>query len=285
MIRSRRRTERTVGRQVVLGARDEALLRALARFRVARSADLGRLFFAGRSRERASQRLRRLFDARWLDLRVARLAESNIYSLGPRGRQWAKEHGLDVGRVPVGGLDHHLAIVECWSRIAASIAPVSGLRLVRFRPDWEIRSELGAGWLVIPDALIELGSVSGEERFRLALEVDLGSEFTRVLQSKLEGYEQLRLASRELLGWPDFALVVVTAAGGEQRHLHLVQLVRREGRVADMVLRLSEWPAALIARIAPTALPTACSNGGNREGAQGASGTTASPPEGAGYSG
>jgi hypothetical protein len=262
MSERRRRDQRRPGVRVVLEPRDGALMRALARFRAARSADLARLFFAGKSRERGSQRLRQLFDAQFLDLRMGRLSEANIYSLGPRGRQWAEERDIRVGRVPAGGLDHHLATVKCWSGLAAALGASSDLRLLRFQPDWEVRADLGSSLPVIPDALIEV-AVGAEERIRVALEVDLGTEFLKVFREKITRYVELRATSPELLSWPDFTLVVVALAGGEQRHRNLAETVTVGWPGRSLVLREPEWPVSLIARFAREALPTTSSSSRN----------------------
>jgi hypothetical protein len=60
------RHRRRRGVAVVLTERDEEVLNALARFRLARTSDLMAYAFAGVRRDTAAVRLRRLFDARYL---------------------------------------------------------------------------------------------------------------------------------------------------------------------------------------------------------------------------
>lgn len=280
----RPRDMRNPGIRVVLGTRDEALLRALGRFRAARSTDLTRLFFAGTSRERGSQRLRRLFDGQFLDLRVGRLSEENVYSLGPRGRRWAEEHGIPAGRIPAGGLEHHLAIVGCWSRLAAALAASSDLRLLRFQADWEVRREFGPSLPVIPDALIKV-AVGKAGQLRLALEVDLGTESLKAIREKLAGYAELRAAAAELLDWPDFMLVVVASAGCERRHQNLAETARAEWPGRSLLLRESEWPSGFLAGVTSEALPTASSSSRKRVAGPGLEAATTSVLEEEGHSG
>jgi hypothetical protein len=79
---------RRTGTKVVLTERDQALLCAVGRFRLVTSADLAVLFFPGRHRDVCADRLRRLFDAGFLEVRAAERAVQNQYSLGPAGRKW-----------------------------------------------------------------------------------------------------------------------------------------------------------------------------------------------------
>src|SRR5207244_3747196 len=69
------RDRRRAGVRVVLGQRDEAMLRALARFRIARTDDLTSLFFRDVRRDTAAARLRRLHDAGLLEARSGGLNE------------------------------------------------------------------------------------------------------------------------------------------------------------------------------------------------------------------
>jgi hypothetical protein len=218
--------------QVVLTKRDEAILTAVSRFRLCRSSDLARLYFSATSKERAAQRLRGLFDGGLLDVRVEALAEENLYSLGQRGRAFARERGLAVGRVPSGRVKHHLSIVRAWTLLAASVSPEQGIRLRRVRPDWEAR-EAGAG-IVVPDLLVEL-AIAGR-RLTAAIEVDRATERARAWQDKLARYSAVH-ADR------DVALIVV-AAGSTAATIEAVAKRAWRGRV--LVVLEASWPEAFI---------------------------------------
>jgi len=237
---------------VQLTPRDNALVRAVARFRAVRSKDLARLFFCDVSRERASQRLRRLFDAGYLSVRFGRLSEPNVYGLGDAGRHWAHDQGLDPAPMPNGDLSHHLALVSLWSRLAARLSRDAHVRLTSFRPDWEVRRSLGQVLPVIPDALVELSAVGREPRVRrFALEVDLGSERERIWEQKLLGYAALHTDSPALLGWENFGLAVVLIGAGDRRRRTVAELVGSLWPADHLVLSPEEWPDRLIALTLP----------------------------------
>lgn len=241
----------------MLTPRDHSLLRALNRFRIARSSDLRRLLFADRSPARAAERLRQLFCAGYLEVRVDRLSEENIYALGPAGKRWIESVGAAVRRLPAGGIAHHLSIVSAWTQLASVLRADEQLLMRRFRPDWEIRElqrELRLS--VVPDALVELES--GQRMVRLALEVDLATERHAVLRRKFEAYGQLRWQARECWGWTDLRLAVLVWSGGPRRVASLQRLLGRiAGTDAALVPRES-WPAAIhsLASAPPLTAPT-----------------------------
>ncbi len=200
--------------------RDVQLLRALARFRLARSRDLVSVAFAGVRRDTALKRLRRLFDAQYLTVRVGDLASDNIYSLGPQARAWIAAHGGEAREAPKAPAEHHLAVVGSWVGIAR-VAHEEGLHLSLLRPEWELREHASAERLdIVPDALVELvvplsGGATMSVRF--ALEVDCGTEGLMVLRSKVERYRDLLVREDGLFGWREFGLAVVIVGGGGAR--------------------------------------------------------------------
>src|SRR5688500_10536871 len=133
------RDGRRAGVRAVLGPRDEALVRALARLRLARTADLLRLFFPGVRPDTAARRLRRLHDAGFLGVRSCGLNEQNIYQLGPHGADWVEARGVAAGKPPVPPATHHLSTVRLWTQLAVALKKDTRLRLSRFEPDWELR--------------------------------------------------------------------------------------------------------------------------------------------------
>lgn len=240
---TRRRTPRDQrhSSRAVLTSRDEALLRALNRFRVARTSDLRRLLFADRSAGRAAERLRQLFRGGYLQVRLGRLSDENMYSLGPAGKKWLESAGVDVGRLPSGSLAHHLAIVSAWTRLATCLQAHGPVRLKRFRPDWEIRQlQQGLTLPVVPDALVEL-EVSGRV-LRIALEIDLATERHVALRKKFETYRHLRWRVREEWGWPDLRLVVLVWAGGSRREASMRRLLEQSGLSDAVIASEPAWP-------------------------------------------
>jgi hypothetical protein len=224
------RTKRQPGVRVELSARDEALLRAIARFRLVRTADLAALFFPGRHADVCAERLRRLFDAGYLEVHVTERAAPNLYSLGPAGRKWLVDQGGAWLPAPRGGWDHHLGVVQVWAMLAAVLHGRSGLGLTRFVPEWEIRSKSPYQATVVPDALVEVGRIGGECRgpVRIALEVDLGTESLPVLRKKLRAYRELKATRDGVLGWESFGLVLAVLGRGVARVGTLRQLVAEE---------------------------------------------------------
>jgi hypothetical protein len=192
---------------VQLTERDESVLHALARFRLAHTSDLVGYAFAEVRPDTAATRLRRLFDAQFLAVLPPRQGVENVYRLGPAGRQHLAEHGVEAGRVPRGGLDHHLAVVQTW----VAVAGLDGLELERCLPDWEIRERFSPAELhVIPD-LFGLVRV-GRDLHAVAVEVDCGTESFAVLGRKLEAYRSLWGQPPGLFGWEWFGIAVACYA-------------------------------------------------------------------------
>jgi hypothetical protein len=170
----------------------------------------------------ASVRIRRLFDAGYLDVRCGDRTQENIYTLGSLGQRWIEANGMQVGRVPRGAATHHLAIVRAWSALAEAVQRRPGASLELARPDWELREEFGeAGLVVVPDLFAELGAANGTgpRTVALAVEVDLGTETLRVLDQKLLAYDTLAGSQHGLFGHRDFGLAVVLANPGREAAL------------------------------------------------------------------
>lgn len=219
-MKRQRRDRRRAGTRIELSPRDEALLRALARFRVARTRDLTDLVFRGVRPDTAAQRLRRLFDAGFLDVQAGDRSKESVYSLGPKARDWLAARGDRLGRRPSGRIEHHLDVVRAWVQLALAVHELPGLALERLRPDWELREHLGAPTgVVLPDALAHVRLTAGGEpvHVRLALEVDRGSEDLSILAAKLGGYERLLASQGGLLGWREIGLAVVLTPKAQGR--------------------------------------------------------------------
>ena len=93
------RDHRRRGVKVRLTERDALLLEALVRFRLARTSDLARIAFPDVRPTTAGLRLRRLFDAGYVEVRSGDRSEENVYTLGRYGHRWAEQQNLAVGRV------------------------------------------------------------------------------------------------------------------------------------------------------------------------------------------
>src|SRR5262245_14878816 len=102
------RDRRRGSKRVVLMERDDVLMPALGRFRIARTSDLVTIAFDGIRRDTAAARLRRLYDAGFLEVVQAERTSENIYALGPLGRRRLTDRGLPTGHAPSGGHQHHL---------------------------------------------------------------------------------------------------------------------------------------------------------------------------------
>jgi hypothetical protein len=200
--------------------RDERVLLALARFRLARTSDLRRAVFPGRHKDTAGERLRKLFDIGLLDVRPGDRSEENVYALGVKGREWLRSKGHAVRRIPRGDARHHLAIVAVWTGVLEALRRVPGARIARAVPDWELRELTHSAPLLVPDLLlhVEVGrGTSPPSPLRIAVEVDLGSESVGVLRSKVDKYESARVAPEGLLGWRDFHLCLFAPGAGSGR--------------------------------------------------------------------
>lgn len=280
MRRSRERRNRDV--RVRLMERDELLLEAVNRFRLARTRDLIAVAFAGVHPMTASVRIRRLFDAGFLDVRCADRAAENVYSLGALGKRWAETVGIEVGRVPNGGVAHHLAIVRAWSGIAEGVNRWPGARVELARPDWELREELGqVGLPVVPDLFAVL-NIEGGPSVALAVEVDLGTESLRVLERKVAAYDAELGGQHGLFGHRGFGLAVALANPG--RRVAIRRLLERRWGGWCVLWTDVEGPAEDVASVmtaltTPAAPPvTGSRNGNGSPGAATADGAIVSGP-------
>ena len=239
------RDRRRAGVRVLLSQRDEALLRALARFRIARTDDLAELFFRGIRRDTAATRLRKLHDSGFIEARSVGLNEPNVYQLGPEGRSWAEDRTLAASPPPASPATHHLAIVRLWAKLAAALAEDDTFRLRRFEADWELRARIvGSGAPVVPDAAIEIVPRAPGSRpdVRIALEVDLTTERPGVLRRKLEVYE----VSRCFDGSDPVTLAVVLFGARERRVDSVRSLIVAEWKGRGHVFSEIGWPGALL---------------------------------------
>lgn len=222
------RALRRFGVRADLTDRDRSLLAALNRFRLASTSDLVSFAFCGTRRDGALRRLRRLFDAGYLDVRAGDRAKENVYALGLRGRALFPE---SPARLPRGDIEHHLAIVHAWVSLAVAIQRTPGLRLDLVRPEWSIRQHVGAvPTVLVPDALVQLRVGTEHDSVRLlrfALEVDRATEPLTVLARKFARYGATGAAPDGLFGWREFGIVVALHCAGRLRRTHVEKLIEK----------------------------------------------------------
>lgn len=244
------RQHRHRGVRVTLTERDCLLLETLSRFRIARTKDLLAVVFAEIHPMTASVRLRRLFDAGYLDVQCGDRSQENIYSLGPLGLRWAHQHGLRGRHVPRGSSAHHLAVVRVWSGVSEVLKVIPGAGMDLARPDWELREEFGeAGLPIIPDLFLVLRAESpgGEQTAALAVEVDLGTEPLAVIERKIAIYDELAADDHGLFGYREFGLAVALANPG--RAVAVRQILEHGWSGWWLLWSEAEGPAEAIASV------------------------------------
>ncbi len=191
--------------------------------------------FAGVRKDTAAVRLRRLFDGRFLAVLPPEQGKENVYRLGPAGKVHLAEEGVGVGRVPRGGLEHHLAIVETW----VAVAGLDRLELERALPDWELREQFNTAELhVVPDLFLLVRV--GERQHAVAVEVDRGTESLAVLNRKLEAYRSLWGQAPGLFGYRQFGIALVCHTPA--RRAQLASALKRAWVVPHVLWTCSEGP-------------------------------------------
>ncbi len=205
---------READRDFRVQGRDVDVLMALAKMRLLRTSDLTRLFFD--SKGTCQKRMRKLFDAGLVRAIVSELASENRYALTPMGHAFLVEASDDD--VPpwrpapkVKGRElTHLGLLNAYRIALATGAAKAGGVLVRFTPDWELRSQSPQADL-IPDAavVVELGS----KRLEIALEIDAGTIAPSLVAKRMAKYEAKRMMRAPVFGLaaPVVFLVAVTA--------------------------------------------------------------------------
>jgi hypothetical protein len=247
-----RRDRRRSGVRVELSDRDGLLLRSLARFRLARTGDLVNLVFQGARRDTATSRLRRLFDAGYLNVKFRDRSEENIYTLGPRGRAWLKDQNIPVGRIPRGDNAHHLAVVHSWVGLAVAAQGDKTFTIERALPDWEIRERVDAvAASIIPDLVVKgsIGTENGDpQHVHIAVEVDLDTEPMSILAGKIAMYE-IQRTDDGLFGCRDFGLVIRLVGATSRRREGVEQLLGERWGSWSIVWCDTDTPAGVLDRV------------------------------------
>jgi hypothetical protein len=210
-------------------------------------------------------RLRRLYDASYLDAHVIDRASENIYSVGRLGKAWLETHDGHVGALPRRPWHHHLGIVQFWAAIATATHVISGVRLTSFQPEWVLRGrEDGVDDAVVPDALVEL--IGHADRslgpVRLAVEVDRGTEGLVVLRRKIRLYSSLTKRNG-MLSQGKFSLVILLQDDGVRREAAIRELLAAEWSSGSHVWTESTDLSAELHELFGLSLPVTGSRHGN----------------------
>jgi len=216
---SRRRRVR--GRGARLVDRDIDILLALLKMRLLRTTDISSLYFSAVGT--CQKRLRKLFDAGLVRSIVTDLAQENRYGLTPLGHRLLEE-ALPDGAVPAyrpaPRVDSrgaaHLDLMNQYRIALARAAPEHGVKLVRFTPEWELRSAEPLAKL-IPDAAVVLAV--DRRRIEVALEIDIGTESPSVVAKKVMRYQAARLQDRRVCGVRFPVVLIIARTPGRARSL------------------------------------------------------------------
>ncbi len=181
-IRQPRAERRQEPQPIRVQERDRFILEALAKMRFLTTSQIAALGFKG-SQWAALKRLRKLLDAGFIRVWMTSLNEENIYAVSRQALNLLDSNAA-IPRTLDGNLDHLLAINRVRIAFALDLARLDG-ELVRWRSDWELRTELRSR--VIPDALFDVRWADGSLT-TFALEVDHHSRSTRGFLKKLLGY-------------------------------------------------------------------------------------------------
>jgi DNA-binding MarR family transcriptional regulator len=208
----RSRDERPEAGKFRVTERDQDLLRAVGRMKVASTEQLRKLFFADPST--ASRRLSKLTALRLLTATVADLNRPNLYVLTEKGRDLLVELGIESADLhvarPVPRIDPHLMALNDL-RLALTLASRSrsGVAVTRFVADHDLRRVDGTS-PYIPDVLIEIEE-EGAAPVHLVAEIDLGGERAAQFAPKIETTVTLARSGRAVWGltWPWRPVVLV----------------------------------------------------------------------------
>lgn len=160
-------------------------------------------------------------------------SQGYVYYLGPAGQRlvaYWRGHGLTRGRFrPDPGsryVKHRLAVSELFIRLRQ--ANGSGIDLLGFDPEpdcWRRFSDgLGSERILKPDAFVRVGLGAYEDRY--FVEVDLGSESTRVVADKLKLYLGYWRSGSEQHEHGVFSRVLILT-NSEQRKTALIETCER----------------------------------------------------------
>ena len=245
-----------------LSSRDLAVIDTLDRVRVATSAQLRRLHFAGgtprANARQAQRRLRQLVDLRVLARLGRRVggpgggSAQPVYALDVAGQKLASACGPAGGaraRRPwtpgTGFLAHALAVTELYVGLCER-ARDGGGELLAFDAEpvcWRAFTGLGGGraWLK-PDAFVRFAR-RGFEHFSF-VEVDRATQSATAIGRKLAVYRRFFQTGREQSRWDLFPQVLVLAPN-EPRRATLAEIAAAQPPETQPLFRVRRYEDAL----------------------------------------
>lgn len=215
------------GSPILLTGRDIALLRHLAEAKLMDREQIQALLGFG-SITRVNQRLTLLHAAGLLRryfLGTVAGGRKGLYALSSRGaaaigrgKVWKLQRADDELLVGEAFVEHQLAVNSCW----LSMKPGAGSNLTRFM---RFTEPISPAVPLTPDGYVELTTPSGVQP--VFLEVDLGTETSRVWDRKIELYMKLALSGdfSRVFQRERFKIAVVCIS--ERRLENLRRIVRR----------------------------------------------------------
>lgn len=224
-------------------SRDLDVLLALAKMRLLRTSDLTRLFFDAKGT--CQKRMRKLFDAGLVRAIMNDVSDENRYALTPMGHAFlieAQDDTVPPWRPPprVKGRElTHLDLLNACRIALAKGAAATGGSLVRFTPDWELRSQSPLADL-IPDAAVVLELPS--RRLEVALEVDAGTIAPSLVAKRLAKYEARRMMRAPVFGLA--APVVFLVAVTPRRARSLARALRGSAGSGEVLLGAAPYVLA-----------------------------------------
>jgi hypothetical protein len=250
--------------RVYLKDKDRELIQAVARYRFVQTSTLRQFFFKGTPRSTALGRLTRLFHGHYLDrLEIPRTtaepARDFVYCLGPKGAEllglketddWKPKHN----RVQLLFLQHRLDLTQFRVSLEAACGERweevkltqwvdekdkhQGEIILKFKvPDPKARTP-GKKLIVKPDSAFILTHFGAQDKARdqslWFLEIDRGTESSRVFEDKVRGYITYDLRVRQRLERLPFKIRgggfrVATVTTSKTRRDNLIKLTHQYG--------------------------------------------------------
>ena len=226
--RRRRGEQQKNLRPIVLTQRDIRIMMLIGLCRYCSTDHIKVEFFPDATICRCRRRLRQLYDAGYLQVTLTSSTKPNLYSLSSQGLKKLGEQENEftaqislAGTIRLAGIPHHLAVIDARLYIAALGKSCVTPLVAWSNSGGAIGQKIGLdNWCLEPDGIAELETKNGI--FRIAVEVDCGTESTKVLVNKLEKYAGL--AHMAVLN--ELWFVVTT---GKQRMGTIARLVRKIG--------------------------------------------------------
>ena len=190
------RGQRQPDRPVVLMKRDIEMFTLVGLTRYMDTNQLAREFFYNKSLDACRKRLRKLYDAGYINITLAGSQQPNLISLTGKSLSIVKQKYPELanrirlpGSLRIGGLRHHLATVDARLYIK-NLCEKQGLSLLRWaNSNGDVGRDIGLDKLRLkPDGLAEIQTPEGV--LIQGVEVDTGTESLKVIGNKLYRYAE-----------------------------------------------------------------------------------------------